>query len=251
MVPGAAAWKPVAMKPTVILVHGAFADSSSWDGVVPDLLADGHRVIAFANPLRSIPGDAALLSDLVRSVEGPVVLAAHSYGGAVMTNVDAAAGDVRGLVYVAGFALEAGESAADASALAPGSTLGDTLTRVPLAEGGADLYIDQEKFHDQFAADLPAARTALMAVAQRPVTEVGLFGPSGDTPLWRTVPSWFVYGELDRNIPAAAHRIMAERAQARQDVEIAGASHVVGISHPAQVVAAIRAAANAEAFTGA
>jgi pimeloyl-ACP methyl ester carboxylesterase len=239
------------MKPTVILVHGAFADSSSWDGVVPALLAGGHRVIAFANPLRSVAGDAALLTDLVRSVSGPVVLAAHSYGGAVITNVDPDAGDVTALVYVAGFALEAGESCGDASALVPGSTLGETLTRVPLAGGGADLYIDQEKFHDQFAADLPGDRTGLMAVAQRPITEAALFEPSGERPLWRSVPSWFLYGELDRNIPAGAHQVMAERAGARQVVEIPGASHVVGISHAAATARTILVAAGAEALADA
>ncbi len=231
------------MKPTVILVHGAFAESSSWDGVVPDLTANGHRVIAFANPLRSVAGDAALLSDLVRSVQGPVVLAAHSYGGAVITNVDADAGDVIALVYVAGFALEAGESCGDASALAPGSTLGETLVPVPLADGGTDMYIDQGKFHAQFAADLPSERAALMAVGQRPITEGALFEPSGASPLWRSVPSWFVYGELDRNIPAGAHAVMAERAQARGETVLAGASHVVGISHPDEVGAMILAAA--------
>ena len=239
------------MKPTVILVHGAFAESSSWDGVTPALLAGGHRVIAFANPLRSVAGDAALLSDLVRSVQGPVVLAGHSYGGAVITNVDAGAGDVTALVYVAGFALEAGESCGDASALVPGSTLGETLTPVPLGDGGTDMYIDQGKFHAQFAADLAPEQSALMAVTQRPVTEGALFEPSGDQPLWRSVPSWFVYGELDRNIPAGAHEIMAERAGSRGTTVLAGASHVVGISHPAEVAAVILEAAGHPALADA
>src|SRR6476619_4910631 len=114
------------MKPTVVLVHGAYADSSSWTGVA-DLLTDDHRVIAWANPLRSVATDAAALTDLLRSIEGPVLLAGHSYGGAVITNVDPGAADVTGIVYVAGFALEEGESAGDASALAPGSTLAETL----------------------------------------------------------------------------------------------------------------------------
>jgi pimeloyl-ACP methyl ester carboxylesterase len=237
------------MKPTVILVHGAFADSSSWNGVAERLLADGHRTIAFAVPLRGVATDAALLSDLVRSIEGPVVLAGHSYGGAVITNVDPTAGDVVALVYVAGFALEPGESAADASALAPGSTLGETLVLVPLATGGADAYIDQHRYHAQFAADLPAGEAALMAVTQRPVTEAGLSEPSGGRSLWRSVPSWFLFGELDRNIPAGAHRIMAERAGARRAVEIAGASHVVGISHPDETAAIILEAAGAQTLT--
>jgi pimeloyl-ACP methyl ester carboxylesterase len=233
------------MKPTIILVHGAFADSSSWNGVAQRLLAQDHRVIAFAVPLRGLATDAALLSDLVRSVEGPTVLAGHSYGGAVVTNVDITAGDVMALVYVAGFALEPGESCAGASALAEGSTLGETLVPVPLAAGGTDLYIARDRYHAQFAADLPTSEASVMAVTQRPVTEAGLSEPSGARSLWRSVPSWFLFGELDRNIPAGAHRIMAERADARQSVEIAGASHVVGISHPDETARIILAAANA------
>ena len=239
------------MKPTVILVHGAYAESSSWNGVAEPLLAAGHRVIAFANPLRGVASDAALLSDLLRSVDGPVVLVGHSYGGAVMTNVDPTAAQVVAAVYIAGFALAPGESVADASALAPGSTLAETLLSVPLAGGGTDTYIVQEKYHHQFAADLPAAQAALMAVTQRPVTAEGLGEPSGDHPLWRTVPSWFLFGELDRNIPAGAHHIMAERAGARNTVEIAGASHVVGISHPDETLQIILEAVNSQALADA
>ncbi len=235
------------MKPTIILVHGAYADSSSWVGVIEPLDAAGHRVIAWANPLRSVAGDAAALTDLVRGLDGPVVLAGHSYGGAVMTNVDPGAGDIIALVYVAGFALEAGESPADASALAAGSTLAETLERVPLADGGTDTYIASGKFHHQFAADVPAPQSALMAVTQRPITEAALFEPSGDRPLWRTVPSWFIFGELDHNIPAGAHHVMAERAGSRRTVEIAGASHVVGVSHTAETARLILEAAEAGA----
>ena len=231
------------MKPAVILVHGAYAESSSWNAVIEPLAAAGHRVIAWANPLRGIAADAADLTDLVASIEGPIVLAGHSYGGAVLTNVAADAGDVVGLVYVAGFALERGESPGDASSLVPGSTLADTLERVPLAGGGTDTYIASEKFHHQFAADLPAQSSALMAATQRPVTEEALFEPSGDHPLWRSVPSWFVFGELDHNIPAGAHRIMAERASAVRTLEIAGASHVVGVSHPEETAQLILEAA--------
>jgi pimeloyl-ACP methyl ester carboxylesterase len=235
------------MKPTIILVHGAYADSSSWNGVVEPLAAAGHRVIAWANPLRGVATDAAALTDLVRSVDGPIVLAGHSYGGAVMTNVAGDAGDVVAFVYVAGFALEVAESAGDASSLAPGSTLAETLERVPLADGGTDTYIASERFHHQFAADLPAQDSALMAVTQRPITAAALFEPSGDHPLWRSVPSWFIFGELDHNIPAGAHRIMAERAGARRTTEIAGASHVVGVSHPGETAQLILEAAGAHA----
>jgi pimeloyl-ACP methyl ester carboxylesterase len=220
------------MKPTVILAHGAYADSSSWNGVLEPLLEAGHRVIAFATPLRGVATDAALLSDLLHTVAGPVILAGHSYGGAVVTNVDAAPGQVVGAVYIAGFALEEGESCADASALAPGSTLAGTLVPVPLNEGGADTYIAPEKYHHQFAADLSVGQARLMAITQRPVTDRALAERSGADPLWRSVPSWFLFGELDHNIPAGAHRAMAARANARRTIEIAGASHVVGISHP-------------------
>ena len=222
------------MTSTIVLVHGAYAESASWDGVAGRLLADGQRLTAFANPLRGLASDTALLTDLVGSIEGPVVLVGHSYGGAVMTGVPADAGDVVALVYVAGFALIPGESAGDASALAPGSTLADTLVRVPLADGGTDTYIAQERYHQQFCADLPAEQAALMAVGQRPVTEAGLFEPLSGGALWQSVPSWFVFGELDHNIPAGAHRMMAERAGSRNTVEIAGGSHAIGVSHPAE-----------------
>lgn len=233
---------------TIVLVHGAYAESSSWDGVVPALQAAGHRVIAFANPLRSLTSDAALLSALVQSLDGPVVLAGHSYGGAVITNVDPGDTPVSALVYVAAFALDAGESAADASALVPGSTLGETQTTVPTGDGGLDTYIDPEKYHHQFVADAPADVATLMAVTQRPVTVAALNGRSGPAPLWRTVPSWFVYGELDRNIPAGAHAVMAERARARAVTVVPGGSHAVGVSHPVEVGSVILEAAELQAL---
>jgi pimeloyl-ACP methyl ester carboxylesterase len=235
------------MKPTIILVHGAYAESSSWNGVVEPLVTAGHRVIAFATPLRGVATDATLLSELVATVDGPVLLAGHSYGGAVITNVTADPGHIIGAVYIAGFALEPGESCADASGLAPGSTLAETLVPVPSAAGGADTYIAPDKYHHQFAADLPAEQAGLMAVTQRPVTDHALAEPSGEQPLWQSVPSWFLFGELDHNIPAGAHRIMAARAKARRTVEIAGASHVVGISHPVETARIILEAAGNDA----
>jgi pimeloyl-ACP methyl ester carboxylesterase len=232
------------MESTVILVHGAYAESSSWNSVVDGLLAQGHRVIAWATPLRSVATDAAALGDLLRGVEGPVVLVGHSYGGAVITNVPAETADIAALVYVAGFALNPGESCGDASSLVLGSSLADTLERVTLHDGSIDTYIAQDKYHHQFSADLPEQQAAAMAVTQRPVTEGALFEPSGDSPLWRSVPSWFIFGELDHNIPAGAHHQMAERAGAQQAVEVPGASHVVGISHPAETIQMILAAAH-------
>jgi pimeloyl-ACP methyl ester carboxylesterase len=222
------------MSPTIILVHGAYAESSSWNDVAEHLLGNGYQVVAYANPLRSIAGDAAGLTELVRATDGPVVLVGHSYGGAVISAVPVDAGDIAGLVYVAGFALEAGESPAEASSLVPGGTLGETLEMVPLPDGGCDTYIALEKFHGQFCADVPEREARLMGATQRPITEAALTGPSSDAPLWKHVPSWFIFGDQDRNIPVGAHRIMAERAGSKHTVEIAGASHVVGVSHPGE-----------------
>ena len=220
------------MLPTIILVHGAFADSASWDRVIDPLSRAGHPVIAAANPLRGLATDAAAVSDLVATVDGPVVLAGHSYGGAVISNVDAGAGDIAGLVYVAGFAPEPGESAIALAGMFPGSTLRDAVQPVARADGTTDLYIARERFHSQFCADVPADQAARMAATQRPVTQEALAAPSGDRPLWQQVPSWFVFGELDRNIPAALEQYMADRAGAHRTIEIPGASHAVPVAHP-------------------
>ena len=221
------------MPPTIVLVHGAFAESSSWDRVIRELEDAGHDVIAAANPLRGLASDAAAVSDVVRSIEGPVVLAAHSYGGAVITNVAADAGEIVGLVYVNGFAPEPGESAFTLAGMFPGSTLGEATVRpVPRSDGTTDLYIDTDRFHDMFCPDVPAPRAAVMATTQRAATAEALYEPSGERPLWREVPSWFMFGELDRIIPAEVHRFMAKRAQAHRTIEIPGASHAVSIAHP-------------------
>ena len=235
---------PTAGAPTVVLVHGAFAESSSWNGVIAELLAQGHPVVAVANPLRGVAYDADYLAALLATIDGPVVLVGHSYGGFVTTNAVRGNPNVKALVYVAGFAPDTGESAADLSGRFPGGSLGPTLATVPLPDGGTDLYIRQDRYWAQFAADLPEQEANLMGAAQRPVTEAGLNDPSdADAPGWKTVPSWFIYGELDKNIPAAAHAFMAERAGARETIEVPGASHVVGISHPAAVAGMILAAA--------
>ena len=220
------------MKPTIVLVHGAFAESASWSNVVDSLGSAGHRVVAAANPLRGLAADAAAVGDLVRTIEGPVVLVGHSYGGAVISNVAADAGEITGLVYVAAFAPEPRESCFSLAGLFPGSTLGDALQPVPRSDGTTDLYILRDRFHDQFCADVPAPQAARLAATQRPVAQEALSELSGERPLWRVLPSWFLIGEEDRNIPAALQRFLADRAGAQRTVEIPGASHAVAVSQP-------------------
>ena len=218
---------------TIVLVHGAFAESASWDGVVDPLLAAGHDVIAAANPLRSVAADAAAVSDLVRTIEGPVVLVAHSYGGSVISNVDADAGDITGLVCVNPFAPEPGESCFALAGKFPGSMLGEaTLRPVPRSDGTNQLLIKPDRFHDPFCPDVPAPQAARMAATQRPATQEALVEPSGESPLWKALPSWFLVGEDDRIIPAALQHYMAERAGAQRPIKIPGASHAALVSHP-------------------
>ncbi|MFI7705705.1 alpha/beta fold hydrolase [Nonomuraea sp. NPDC049480] len=220
--------------PTVVLVHGAFAESASWNGVITRLREHDLSVIAAANPLRSLSGDADVVAGLVSSIDGPVVLVGHSYGGQVISGAVRGDDRVKAMVFVAAFAPEAGESIAELSGRFPGSTLGETLNAVALPDGSTDLYIRQERYHQQFAADLPPERAALDAVAQRPLNDRAL-NDKADEPAWRDLPSWFIYPELDFNIPLAAHRFMAERAGAREQVEIAGASHALPASQSAAV----------------
>jgi pimeloyl-ACP methyl ester carboxylesterase len=220
------------MPPTLVLVHGAFAESASWDRVIDALQAAGHRVIAAANPLRGLTSDAAAVSDLVRTIDGPVVLVGHSYGGAVISNVDADAGVILGLVYVAGFAPEPGESCITLTGMFPGSTLAETLLPVQRSDRTTDLSIRLDRFHDQFCADVPTPQAARMGATQRPVAQEALGAPSGERPLWRERPSSFVFGEDDRTIPAALQRHMALRAGAHRTIEIPGASHAIPVAHP-------------------
>lgn len=231
------------IKPTVVLVHGAFADSSSWNGVVKILEKDGYTVVSAANPLRSLKGDAESVASVIRSIKTPVVLVGHSYGGPVISEAAYGNSNVKSLVFVAALAPEAGETTAQLSGRFPGSTLGPTLAPpVDLADGGKDLYIQQDKFHDQFAADVSVADARLMAAAQRPVTVEALNEPATE-PAWKTIPSWFVYGDKDKNIPPQAQAFMAERAHSKQTVVVKGASHVVMISNPKVVAQLIEKAA--------
>jgi pimeloyl-ACP methyl ester carboxylesterase len=238
------------MRPTIVLVHGAFAESSSWDGVVDHLLDAGHPVTAVANPLRGLATDAACVSDHIRTIDGPVVLVAHSYGGAVITNVDPDAAEIAGLVYVNGFAPEPGENCFQLAGMFPGSMLGEQTSRpVPRSDGTTDLYVARDSSHDIFCQDVRAPQAALMAATQRPATQEALVEPSGDHPLWKDVPSWFLIGEEDRIIPAALQRYMAERARAQRTVAVEGASHAIAVSrpdatvHPILEAAALRVAA--------
>jgi pimeloyl-ACP methyl ester carboxylesterase len=234
------------MQPTIVLVHGAFAESASWDAVIDQLLDAGHPVIAAPNPLRSVAGDAAEVADVVRAVDGPVVLAAHSYGGAVMSNVPADAGDIVGIVYIDGFAPESGETCFALAGKFPGSQIGETTLRpVPRSDGTTDLFIQVDSFHDVFCQDLSDEQAARMAATQRPVTQEGLVEPSGDRPLWKELPSWFLIGEDDRVIPPAVQHYMAERAGARRVIEIPGASHAALVSHPNETAHLILEAAAA------
>lgn len=234
-----------ASKPTIVLVHGAFADASSWNGVIRILQKDGYRVVAVAVPLRSVRADAQYVADLVASNDSPVVLVGHSYGGSVITAAAVGSSKVKALVFVSAFAPDLGETAGELSNKFPGSTLGPTLAPpVSLSNGEKDLYIQQDKFRAQFAADVPAAEAWVMAATQRPVAESTLNEKSGE-PAWKVLPSWFVYGDRDLNIPLQSLAFMAERAKSKETVTVKGASHVVMVSHPKVVAAMIERAAAA------
>jgi pimeloyl-ACP methyl ester carboxylesterase len=226
--------------PTVVLVHGAFAESASWNGVIEDLHANGVAAIAVANPLRSVTGDAAYVRDVIAGLGGPVLLVGHSYGGLVITEAGSENPAVVGLVYASAFAPDQGESALQLSTAFPGSTLGEALTAYPVSTGGNEFTIRLDAFHDQFAADVPLPVAGKMSRTQRPVTEYALSeGLPTSTPAWKTLPSWFVFGDQDRNIPVAALRAEADRAGARGVREVPGASHAISVSHPDAVAATI------------
>ncbi|MFC9592110.1 alpha/beta fold hydrolase [Streptomyces sp. NPDC056944] len=233
-------------RPTIVLVHGAFADASSWSGTIRRLQHAGYPVLAPANPLRGLAADTAYLRSVLASVDGPVVLVGHSYGGAVISG--AAAGDsrVKALVYIAAFTPDKGESAAGLAARFPGSTLGDTVNPrpYPLPDGGTgtELVIERARFHGQFAADVPAGEAAVMAATQRPVATAALEEKAGE-PAWKTIPSWALIATADKNIPAAAERWMARRAGSH--ITEVDASHAVAVSRPAVVTHVILAAARA------
>jgi len=218
-------------KPTIVLVHGAFADSSSWNGVVTRLHKDGYPVLSVANPLRGVSSDATYVSDYLRTIKGPIVLVGHSYAGFVNTNAVRGNSNVKALVYVNAFAPDTGETGGGLIGMFPGSTLAPTLQQVRLRNGSTDLVVRQDKFWQQFGADLPREQGFQLAVAQRPVVATTLTERSG-TPAWRTVPSYFLIATGDRNIPPALQDFMAKRARAKAVRHVNGASHLVMISEP-------------------
>jgi pimeloyl-ACP methyl ester carboxylesterase len=221
--------------PTVVLVHGAFADASSWNGVIERLQTKGVEVTAPANPLRGISSDSAYIAGVFDEISAPVVAVGHSYGGEVITNAAAKAKNVVALVYVAAFAPEEGEALGEAEAGSRDSVLMSAL--VPLhypANGGqaTEFAIDPAKFRDAFAADLPAEETAVLAATQRPVAEAAFSEPTGP-PAWRDRPSWAVVATGDKAAGADVIRSMAERAGSTI-TEVEG-SHVIMISQPQAV----------------
>ena len=238
--------RTAAERPTVVLVHGAFADSSSWNGVIEELEADGYPVVAVANPLRGLASDAAYVRSVVDGVSGPVVLAGHSYGGSVMSQAVDGLPNVKALVYIASFLLESGESTGQLAAKFPGAELGAALDTVsfPLSGGGSgdDLYIKQDEFHRVFAADVPEDVSALMAATQRPIAAAALEEPATKA-AWKNIPSWNMVTTEDLAIPAESMRFMGDRADAHT-VEIE-ASHAVTVSQPGAVADLIVQAADA------
>jgi pimeloyl-ACP methyl ester carboxylesterase len=221
--------------PTVVLVHGAFADASGWNGVIERLQAEGIKATAPANPLRGIAHDSAYAASVFARTPGPVLAVGHSYGGAVITNAATEAKNVVGLVYVAAFAPEEGESLGEAEAGSKDSVLNSALVplQYPAAGGTAtEFAIDPAKFRDAFAADLPDEEAALMAATQRPVAEAAFSEPNGP-PAWKRLPSWTVLATGDAAAGADVVRSQAQRAGATI-TEVAG-SHVIMISQPQAV----------------
>jgi len=225
---------------TVVLVHGAFAESASWSGVIPLLAAEGVKVIATPNPLRSVTTDAENVRRATEGIGGPIILVGHSYGGAVITEAAVDNEAIVGLVYVSAFAPDHGETSLQLTAQFPGSTLGETVRPYPLGDGTNDLVVDRDLFPGQFAADVPPADAAVQALTQRPIRDFALGEPQpATTSAWKTLPSWFIFGSADKNIPVEGLRFMANRAGAVTTTEVPGASHSVMVSNPEAVAAVI------------
>jgi pimeloyl-ACP methyl ester carboxylesterase len=231
--------------PTIVLVHGGFADASFWAPVIRELQASDLPVLAPANPLRGLAHDAAYIASFVRQIDGPVLLVGHSYGGAVISVAGAAADNVVGLVYVAAFALDEGESFAEIFERFGATPLVDAVRPgdYPLDGGGtaAELTIAPELYRSAFAADLPSELTEVLAVSQRPFAAI--FEDRAEAAAWKSLPSWAAVATADNAIPPDAERHMAARAGA-QTVEV-DASHSIALSQPTAVADLIRSAVGA------
>jgi pimeloyl-ACP methyl ester carboxylesterase len=231
-------------RPTVALVHGAFADSSGWNDVVAQLHAAGITAQAVSNPLRGIAADTAYVASAIRQIPGPVLAVGHSYGGAIITNAAPQAGNVVGLVYVAAFAPDEGETLGGIEGDSKDSVLNSALLQLQYPSGAGsetavEFAIDPAKFHDAFAADLPPEQAAVMAATQRPVAAAG-FTETNGTPGWKNLPSWAVVATGDKAAGADVVRSMAQRAGAT--ITEAEGSHVIMISQPQVVTTVIRQA---------
>src|SRR5215207_2014266 len=227
--------------PSVLLVHGPFTDASSWAAVLPLLAGSGTDILAVANPLRGLARDASYVASLARQIDGPVILVGHSYGGAVVTVAGAMAANVVGLVYVAAFALDVGESCVDITRLHP-SRFTSELRPSRYPDGGRtaiEFYLRRSAFGEVFAGDLGAAACGVAAASQRPVAATALDEPAAAA-AWRSVPSWFLVTGTDRLLRPEAQRFMAARANAR--TRELDASHAVLLSCPEAVAGIICAA---------
>ena len=233
-------------KPTIVLVHGAWADTSSWDGVIRRLQADGYTVYAPPNPLQGLAYDPAYLADFLHSISGPIVLVGHSYGGAVITN--AATGDpqVKALVYVDAFVPAQGQTLAQLLAAYPGTcAVPANLSVVPFPgapSGVGDAYIKQSVFPGCMANGLPAAEASVLAATQLPLSTIALTQQTG-VPAWKTIPSWAVVGTADHAIPLAGQLAMANTAHAH--ITEVDAPHLSMISDPGTVTDVILQAVRA------
>ena len=236
-------------RPTVVLVNGAWANSASWSGVIARLQSAGYTVDAPPNPLRSLKGDAATIAGFLKTIKGPIVLVGHSYGGAVITNAATGNRNVKALVYVDAFAPANGESVLALDSIKPGSALGAGPTKVfnfvpfPGAKkGDAELYVKPSVFEQAFANGLPATQRAVLAATQAPVVYSAITARSG-TPAWKTIPSWYVLGTIDRAIPPGIQLFMAQRIHAHITRVTAG--HLPMVADPGAVAKVITAAAKA------
>jgi len=235
------------VKPTIVLVHGGYADSSCWNGVIQELQQEGYTTIAGSNPLRGIPTDAPYIASLLDSISGPVVLVAHSMGGTVITNAAAGKSNVKALVYIAAFVPDVGETQAELINKFPGSEVLPVSVPVPYAKAdgttGTDLYLSKDG-QAAFAADVSTGTFRLLQATQRPFDADSFIYPT-QAAAWRTIPSWGLVAGRDKAIPPATERWMYSRANFRKVVEVPTASHVVMLSQPRIVADLIQDAAKA------